>query len=173
MQYYISASVYTTGPSPLKAYFPSIIIELIPFTCFTLTYHPTPLTPLAITTLFSVFISLLLFGLVCSFFKEFIFLYFTYEWSHIVFVISFSFFFLVALCGMRDLIPDQGSYPIPLVVEALSINHWTTRKVLVVVQSLSRVWLCNPVACSTPGFPVFHYLRELAQIHVHWVSDAI
>lgn len=93
VQYYISASVYTTGRSPLKAYFPSIIIELIPFTCFTLTYHPTPLTPLAITTLFSVFISLLLFGLVCSFFKEFIFLYFTYEWSHIVFVISFSFVF--------------------------------------------------------------------------------
>ena len=27
--------------------------------------------------------------------------------------------------------------------------------------------------CSTPGFPVLHYLPELAQIHVHWVSDAI
>ena len=27
--------------------------------------------------------------------------------------------------------------------------------------------------CSTPGFPVLHYLLELAQIHVHWVSDAI
>ena len=27
--------------------------------------------------------------------------------------------------------------------------------------------------CSTPGFPVFHYLLELAEIHVHWVSDAI
>ena len=27
--------------------------------------------------------------------------------------------------------------------------------------------------CSTPGFPVHHQLLELAQTHVHWVSDAI
>jgi len=27
--------------------------------------------------------------------------------------------------------------------------------------------------CSTPGFPVHHQLLELAQIHVHRVSDAI
>ena len=26
---------------------------------------------------------------------------------------------------------------------------------------------------SVPGFPVFHCLPELAQTHVHWVSDAI
>ena len=33
--------------------------------------------------------------------------------------------------------------------------------------------LCDPMNCSTPGFPVHHELLELAQIHVHWVSDAI
>ena len=33
--------------------------------------------------------------------------------------------------------------------------------------------LCNPMDCSTPGFPVLHYLPELAQTHVHRVSDAI
>ena len=27
--------------------------------------------------------------------------------------------------------------------------------------------------CSTSGFPVLHYLLELAQTHVHWVGDAI
>ena len=27
--------------------------------------------------------------------------------------------------------------------------------------------------CSTPGLPVHHQLPELAQTHVHWVSDAI
>ena len=27
--------------------------------------------------------------------------------------------------------------------------------------------------CSTPGFPVYHQLPELAQTHVHWVGDAI
>ena len=34
--------------------------------------------------------------------------------------------------------------------------------------------LYNPMLdCSTPGFPVHHQLPELAQIHVHQVSDAI
>ena len=27
--------------------------------------------------------------------------------------------------------------------------------------------------CSTPSFPVLHYLPEFAQTHVHWVGDAI
>ena len=26
----------------------------------------------------------------------------------------------------------------------------------------------DPIKCRTPGFPVLQYLRELAQIHVHW-----
>ena len=33
--------------------------------------------------------------------------------------------------------------------------------------------VCNPMDCSTPGFPVLHYLPEFAQTNVHWVSDAI
>ena len=33
--------------------------------------------------------------------------------------------------------------------------------------------LCNPMHCSTPGFPVQHQLPELAQTHVHQVGDAI
>ena len=33
--------------------------------------------------------------------------------------------------------------------------------------------LCDPMDCSTPGFPVFHHLLELAQTHVHWAGDAI
>ena len=33
--------------------------------------------------------------------------------------------------------------------------------------------LCDPMNCSTPGFPVLHCLREFAQTHVQWVSDAI
>ena len=32
---------------------------------------------------------------------------------------------------------------------------------------------CNPMDCSTPGFPVLHGLPEFAQIHVHQVGDAI
>ena len=33
--------------------------------------------------------------------------------------------------------------------------------------------LCDPMNCSRPGLPVHHQVPELAQTHVHWVSDAI
>ena len=36
----------------------------------------------------------------------------------------------------------------------------------------SCLTLCDPMDCSTPGFPVLHHLLELAQTHVHGVSDA-
>ena len=41
------------------------------------------------------------------------------------------------------------------------------------IHSLSHVWLCDPMDCSTPDFPVHHQLPELAHIHVHQVSDTI
>ena len=37
----------------------------------------------------------------------------------------------------------------------------------------SYLTLCNPMDCSTPGFPVHCQLLELTQTHVHRVSDAI
>ena len=33
--------------------------------------------------------------------------------------------------------------------------------------------LCDPMNCSTPGLHVPHHLLEFAQIHVHWMCDAI
>ena len=33
--------------------------------------------------------------------------------------------------------------------------------------------LCDPMDCSTPGFPVLHYFSDFSQTHVHCVSDAI
>ena len=36
----------------------------------------------------------------------------------------------------------------------------------------SDMTLSDPVDCSTPGFPVVHYLPEFAQTHVHRVGDA-
>jgi len=41
--------------------------------------------------------------------------------------------------------------------------------------SVTQSWptLCKPMDCSMPGFPVLSHLPELAQTHVHWVSDAI
>ena len=29
--------------------------------------------------------------------------------------------------------------------------------------------LCDPMDCSTPGFPVLHSLSEFAYVHVHWI----
>ena len=36
----------------------------------------------------------------------------------------------------------------------------------------SCLTLCDPMDCSTPDFPVFHYF-EFAQTHAHWVDDTI
>ena len=33
--------------------------------------------------------------------------------------------------------------------------------------------LCDPMDCTTPGFPVHHQLPELTQTHVRWVGDAV
>ena len=42
---------------------------------------------------------------------------------------------------------------------------------VIVVQSLSYIWLCSSMDCSMPGSSVLHYLPKFAQIHVHWFSD--
>ena len=44
---------------------------------------------------------------------------------------------------------------------------------VVVVQSLSRPTVRNPMDCSPPGSSVLHCLPEFAQVHVCWVGDAI
>ena len=36
----------------------------------------------------------------------------------------------------------------------------------------SYLTLCDPMDCSTAGFPVHHQLPKLAQTHVNWVGDA-
>ena len=33
--------------------------------------------------------------------------------------------------------------------------------------------VCDPMDCSTPGFPAHHYVPEFAQAHGHCVDDAI
>ena len=37
----------------------------------------------------------------------------------------------------------------------------------------SRPTLCDPMDCTTPGFPVHHQLSELTQTHIYRVGDAI
>ena len=36
----------------------------------------------------------------------------------------------------------------------------------------SCLTLCDPMNCSTPGFPIHHQLPEFTQTHVHGVGDA-
>ena len=50
--------------------------------------------------------------------------------------------------------------------EALRLNSCCTK-----AQSCLTVW--DPTDCSMPSSSVLHYLLEFAQIHVHWVGDAI
>ena len=52
----------------------------------------------------------------------------------------------------------------------LCYSHPNRYEMVVVVQLLSQVWLCDPVV---PAFPVFLCLLEFAQTHVLIVSDAI
>ena len=58
-----------------------------------------------------------------------------------------------------------------------STGHYTQYLVIAnqfgSVQSLSCVWLCDPMNHSTPGLPVHHQLPEFTQTHIHRVSDGI
>ena len=44
---------------------------------------------------------------------------------------------------------------------------------IVIVQSLSCVWLFDPMDCRAPGFPVLRCLPEFVQTHVYGAYDAI
>ena len=46
-------------------------------------------------------------------------------------------------------------------------------RLLLLLFTQSCPTLCDPMDCSTAGFPVPHHLSEPAQTHVHWVGDAI
>ena len=53
-------------------------------------------------------------------------------------------------------------------------RHFSKKDISLSVSSVAQLCpnLCDPMDCSTPSFPVHHQLPELAQTHVHWVSDA-
>ena len=83
----------------------------------------------------------------------------------------FFFFFL-------EINKAGGALPLSMKQTGLHVNSITG------VSSVAQfcLTLCNPIDCSTPGFPVHYQLLELAQNHVHWgekknhvhrVSDAI
>ena len=75
---------------------------------------------------------------------------------------SVSFAFLYGLYeGFLDSILIQC-------IECIALYSFTVSSV-----AQSCLTLCNPMDCSTSGFSVHHQIPELAQIHVHRVSDGI
>ena len=81
-------------------------------------------------------------------------------------------------CPAPRNLPDPGIKPKSPTLQVNSLPSKPLGKPLFYlqfssVQSLSRVWLCDPMNRSMPGLPVHHQLPEFTQTHVHWVSDAI
>ena len=60
------------------------------------------------------------------------------------------------------------SLPSPTESTSLTSNFYSVSSV-----ARSCLPLCGPTDCSTVGLPVLHYLLEFAEIHFHWVGDAI
>ena len=46
-------------------------------------------------------------------------------------------------------------------------------QLLLLFSPKSGLTLCDPMDRSPPGLPVPHHLPEFAQVHAHWVGDAI
>ena len=77
-------------------------------------------------------------------------------------------------------LPDPGIKPMSFVSPALACGLFTTEPpgkpnpdcCCCSVTKLSLT-ICNTMDCSTPVFPVLHYLPEFAQTHIRWVNDAI
>ena len=114
-----------------------------------------------------------------------------------VWLLSFNILFLSFINAVALLYSFYGRlqsivwiYYILLIKSFLAIHlgcshpFWPLQKVLLwiflymylsqfrsVSQSCLTLW--DPMACSTPGFPVLHYLLKFLQTHVHWVSDPI
>ena len=60
---------------------------------------------------------------------------------------------------------------------SLNSSNWKKKKKKGKLSQFSSVaqcpTLCNPIDCSTTGFPVHHQLPELMQTHVQQVNDTI
>ena len=76
------------------------------------------------------------------------------------------------LAGASFLVRTVG-LPVLSSLSPLISRFGHSTKVVAVVQLLSCVWLCDPMDCSKPGFPVLYHLMELAQTHAYWLGDAI
>ena len=78
--------------------------------------------------------------------------------------------------GFRPLAPRSVRQSVTVVLShsVCGDGLWQPQKVNTAsVQFSHSVTICDPMDCSTPGFPVHHQLPELVQTDVHRVGDAI
>ena len=77
--------------------------------------------------------------------------------------------YVFIMCSLSVIIFRKSAYCI------ITYLKWLIQWFLVSVSSVTQLCptLCNPMDCSTPGFPVHHQLLEPTQSHVHQVGDAI
>jgi len=81
----------------------------------------------------------------------------------------------VSLSELRELVMDREAWRAAIhgvTKSRTRLSDWSDLMYQFSSVALSCPALCDPIDCSMPGFPVHHQLPELAQIHVHWVSDA-
>ena len=74
------------------------------------------------------------------------------KYSFLIFCFLFLKISLIVLLGLRAFSCDFG----------MELLYY-----VVVVQSLNCLTLCHRMDCSTPGFPLLHFLQEFAQTHFH------
>ena len=69
----------------------------------------------------------------------------------------------------------KSEFPLPSVQKGANGFNWVLRCSSAQFSSVAQSCptLCDPIDCSSPGFPVHHQLLELAQTHVRSVGDAI
>ena len=68
---------------------------------------------------------------------------------------------------------ESLSYRLTLLTTSIKITSSLSRQNIPCSVAKLCLTLCDPMDCSTPGFPVLHYFPKFAQIHIHWVSDAV
>ena len=108
--------------------------------------------------------ALVVFHCVCVCVSIYIYMYVYTHLYHIFFIHSF----VIGHLGWICVLPMVNSITVFIGVH---VSFW----IIVLVSSVTQLCptLFNPMDCSMPGFPVHHQLPELAQTHVHQVSDAV
>ena len=98
--------------------------------------------------------------------------YFSQNWNHAIYLVLY-----LPLNIYFKHFPHAIKHSVCLLMDKLSLpekcRKRTWKGIVIVVQSLSCVWLFATMNYSLPGSSVPHCLPEFAQIHVHWVSYAI